>query len=322
MINLIYNGEKEKTAIKDVFAKTLETLFHEDKDVVYFDADLMNSMGTYELSQRMPDRCIDCGIQEANMIGVAAGTASLGKKPYVHTFGAFAGRRCFDQVFMSAGYAKNNIRIIGSDAGVSAAYNGGTHMPFEDVAIYRSLPDSMIIDAVDSVQFAAALRQTKDRDGTTYIRCHRKNCVAIYGTDTTFEFGKANVLREGKDCVIIASGIMLANALEAAILLEKENISVAVIDPVTVKPLDRETVVKYAKQCGCVVTAENANYIGGLGGAVSEVLGEAYPVPVKRVGVCDQFGEVGDEAYLRSRFGLTTENIINNVKSSISQKRA
>lgn len=320
MIDLAYTGKNDELTIKDSFADVLKQLFEEDPDVVYFDADLMNSMGTYKLSKQYPDKCIDCGIQEANMIGVAAGASALGKKPYVHTFGPFAGRRCYDQVFISVGYAKNNVRIIGSDAGVTAAYNGGTHMPFEDIALYRAIPEAMIIDVTDQTQFMAAIRQTKDRPGVTYIRCPRKNCVKVYGPNTTFEFGKANVLKEGADCVIIACGIMVAEALEAAKLLETKGINVAVIDAVTVKPLDNETVLAYAKKCGAVVTAENANIIGGLGSAVCECVCDNAPVPVKRVGVQDLYGEVGDVPFLKKRFGLTAEVIVEKVKEAIAAK--
>lgn len=320
MIELAYAGQADDMAIKDAFPLVLKELFDADPDVVYFDADLMNSMGTYKLSKERPDRCIDCGIQEANMVGVAAGASALGKKPYVHTFGPFAGRRCYDQVFISVGYARNNVRIIGSDAGVTAAYNGGTHMPFEDIALYRAIPEAMIIDVADRVQFKAALLQTKDRQGVTYIRCPRKDCKKVYGENTTFTLGKANVLREGKDCVIVACGIMVAEALGAAKLLEKEGIQVTVIDPVTVKPLDVDTITKYAKQCKAVVTAENANVIGGLGSAVCEALSENCPTVVKRVGVQDLYGEVGNVAYLKERFGLTSENIVKAVKEAIACK--
>lgn len=320
MIELAYAGQADDMAIKDAFPLVLKELFDADPDVVYFDADLMNSMGTYKLSQERPDRCIDCGIQEANMVGVAAGASALGKKPYVHTFGPFAGRRCYDQVFISVGYARNNVRIIGSDAGVTAAYNGGTHMPFEDIALYRAIPEAMIIDVADRVQFKAALLQTKDRQGVTYIRCPRKDCKKVYGENTNFTLGKANVLREGNDCVIVACGIMVAEALGAAELLEKEGIQVTVIDPVTVKPLDVDTITKYAKQCKAVVTAENANVIGGLGSAVCEALSENCPTVVKRVGVQDLYGEVGNVAYLKERFGLTAENIAKTVKEAIACK--
>jgi len=317
MFTVKYNGEYEKVLLRDVFAGTIEKLFKLDDQVVYLDADLMNAFSTLHLSKEYPERAIDCGVQEANMIGIAAGMSAAGKKPYVHTFASFAGRRCFDQVFLSVGYAKNSVRIIGSDAGVTAAYNGGTHMPFEDVALYRTIPGAAIFDIVDSVQLENVLINTKDRSGVTYIRTIRKKAVGVYGPGSEFEIGKANVLRDGKDVVIIACGIMVAEALKAAQILEEQGISAAVIDIVTIKPIDEETVLEYAKKTGAVVTAENANIIGGLGSAVAEVLGRKLPTRMGFVGVNDLFGEVGEEEYLRERFELTAEKIIKVVKDTV-----
>lgn len=317
MFTVVYNGENEKVMLRDVFASTMEKLFKLDDQVVYLDADLMNAFSTLKLSREYPEKAIDCGVQEANMVGVAAGMSAVGKKPYVHTFASFASRRCFDQVFLSVGYAKNSVRIIGSDAGVTAAFNGGTHMPFEDVALYRAIPGAVIFDIVDSVQFENVLMKTKDRQGVTYIRTIRKNAVAVYGEGSEFEIGKANVLREGTDITIIACGIMVAEALKAAQILQEQGISAAVIDIVTIKPIDEDTIVEYAKKTGAVVTAENANIIGGLGSAVAEVLSKKNPTRMGFVGINDQFGEVGDEGYLRQRFELTAEKIVQTVKSTI-----
>ncbi len=320
MLNVVYNGEKDKVAIKELFPKVLNAMMDADPEVVYLDADLMNSMGTLGLWKARPDRCVECGIAEANMLGVAGGMAATGCKPVIHTFGAFAGRRCYDQAFISVGYAQQHATIVGTDAGVTAAFNGGTHMPFEDIALYRALPGATVIDAADATAFEAALWMCKDNDGVNYIRTGRKNNISVYGEGTEFTIGKANVLRDGKDCAIIACGLMVAEALGAAQILAAEGIDVAVIDPVTIKPLDTETVLAYAKKCGCIVTAENANVIGGLGAAVSEFLGETYPTLIKRVGVNDEFGEVGDEAYLRERFGMTKENIAANVRELVAKK--
>lgn len=313
MNKIIYNGEKEKVAMKDIFASTLAELFEMDPEVVYLDADLMNSMGTTGLRKKNPERAIDCGVQEANMVGVAAGMSAIGKKPYVHTFGPFASRRCYDQMFMSVGYAKNNVRIIGSDPGVTAAFNGGTHMPFEDVAMYRAVPGAAIIDVVDSVQLRDVLISTKDRQGVTYIRTPRKNCVAVYDAASTFEIGKAQLLRDGTDVTIIAAGIMVAEALKAAAALQDEGISAQVIDIVSIKPLDEETVIASAKKTGAVVTAENSNVIGGLGGAVAECLSKYAPTKMRCVGVEDRFGQVGSENFLREEYELTPEKIVKMV---------
>ncbi len=317
MFTVIYNGEYEKVLLRDVFASTMEKLFKLDDQVVYLDADLMNAFSTLQLSKDYPEKAIDCGVQEANMIGIAAGMSAVGRKPYVHTFAAFASRRCFDQVFLSVGYSKNSVRIIGSDAGVTAAYNGGTHMPFEDVAMYRTIPGAAVFDIVDSVQFENVLMNTKDRPGVTYIRTIRKKAVGVYGPGSEFEIGKANVLRDGSDVTIIACGIMVAEALKAAQILEEQGISAAVIDIVTIKPVDEQTVIEYAKKTGAVVTAENANIIGGLGSAVAEVVSRKQPTKMGFVGINDLYGEVGEEEYLRQRFELTPEKIVKVVKDTV-----
>ena len=315
-----YTGEREKIAMKDAFAATLEELMQNDENVVYFDADLMNSMGTLKLTKQFPARAIDCGVQEANMIGVAAGISALGFKPVAHTFGPFASRRCFDQAFMSGAYAKNSVVIVGSDAGVTAAYNGGTHMPFEDVAMYRAMPESAIFDMVDSTMLKEVLKFAVERRGVTYIRTPRKNCVGVYAPGSAFEMGKANVLKDGADVAIIACGIMVPIALDAAKRLKEQGVDAAVIDVVSIKPLDTATVAEYAEKCGAVVTAENVNINGSMGAAVCEALAAIKPVPVLRVGVEDKFGEVGDEEYLKKRFGLTPENIIEKALAAMKLK--
>jgi transketolase len=322
MFDVIYDGSKDKEIIKDVFPRVLREMMEADPYVMYLDADLMNSFGTLGLQREMPERCIDCGIQEANMVGVAAGLSAVGYKPFVHTFGPFASRRVFDTAFISVAYSRLNVRIIGTDAGVTAAMNGGTHMPFEDVATYCVVPEATVIDISDCVQFAEVLRQTKDRPGLTYIRTTRKDLDAIYKAGSAFEIGKANVLTEGADVTIIATGIMTGVAMAAAKLLELQGIRATVIDMFTIKPLDREAVLKYAKLTGAVVTAENANVIGGLGSLVSSYLGSTYPVPVIHIGVRDQFGEVGPEDYLRERYNLKPKDVVEAAEKAIALKNA
>lgn len=321
MYSVIYNGELNKLRQRDVFAKTIEQLITTDEDVVYLDADLMNSFSTLSLASEYPDKAIDCGVQEANMIGVAAGMSAIGKKPYVHSFASFASRRCFDQVFLSVGYAGNSVRIIGSDAGIGAAFNGGTHMPFEDVALYRTIPEAAIFDIVDAVQFEKVLHKTKDRKGVTYIRTIRNHAVAVYGEGSEFEVGKAHVLREGSDITIIACGIMVAEALKAAEQLAEQGISALVIDIVTIKPIDEHTVIDAAKRTKAVITAENANVIGGLGAAVAELLSRRHPTRMDYVGVDDLFGEVGDIDYLRQRYNLTAERIVSVANAILNEVR-
>lgn len=320
MFKCIYNGEAEKEAGKNVFGATIREMCAADPDVVYLDADLMNSIGTFKLDKDFPNQIIECGIQEANMVGVAAGLSSVGKKPIVHTFGSFAGRRVFDQAFMSVAYAKNTAIIVGSDSGINAAYNGGTHMPFEDICLYRAIPETVVIDVTDSAMLASILPDLKERKGLTYLRICRKNCVAVYDKGSKFEIGKANVLREGADVVIFAAGLMVAKALAAAEELKAEGINAAVIDVFSIKPLDEATVLDYAKKCGAVVTAENGNVLGGLGAAVTELLSEKCPTPVKMVGVRDRFGQVGTVDFLAEEYNLTSADVCAAAKAAIVMK--
>ena len=320
MFKCIYNGEKEKVAGKNAFGAAIKKMVASDPKVVYLDADLMNSIGTYGLDKDYPDQIVEVGIQEANMIGVAAGMSAAGMKPIAHTFGSFAGRRVFDQAFMSVAYAKNNVVIIGSDSGINAAYNGGTHMPFEDICLYRAVPEAAVIDATDSAMLSSILPGLVERKGLTYVRICRKNCVAVYSEDSTFEVGKANVLKDGSDVVIFAAGYMVAESLKAAALLAEEGIDAAVIDMWTIKPLDEAVVLEYAKKCGAVVTAENGNVVGGLGAAVAEVLGEKLPTPMSMVGIRDRFGQVGTVDFLAEEYGLTAAKVVEEAKKTIARK--
>jgi transketolase len=312
--------EKEAVEMRQVYCKTLMELAETDKRIVALDADLVGSSGMKNFFKAYPDRAIDCGIQEANMIGVAAGLSAAGMVPWAHSFGPFATRRVLDQIFISCSYAKANVRIIGSDPGVVAAYNGGTHMPFEDMGALMSVPEITLVEPADSVQFEWLVRELQNAYGVYYIRLYRKNAVGVFEPGSKFELGKAAVLREGTDVCIAASGIMVAEALKAADKLAEQGISAAVLNTFTWKPLDEEGLAKYAAQCGCVVTAENHNIIGGLGSAVANSLARTCPVPVEMVGIQDQFGEVGTEAYLRQRFGLTPEAIEQAAKKAIARK--
>ena len=319
-MKIIYNGEKDR-AFKEVYPEVIPALCEADPRVVYLDADLMNCIGMLKWANEHPDRAFDCGIAEANMAGIAAGLASVGFKPIIHTFGPFASRRCFDQVFLSAGYAHNDITVIGSDPGVCAALNGGTHMPFEDVALYRTIPTATIFDIADTAQLADLLKQSVNMKGVKYFRVNRKNNIKVYEPGSHFTAGKGIVTKEyGCDAVIFASGIMLGKAMEAADKLHGEGIDVTVADLFTIKPLDEELVIDLAGKCGAVVTAENHNRIGGLTSAVCECLAMNAPTPVSCVAVEDEFGEVGPQDYLEERFGLTTDRIITKVKEVIEKK--
>ena len=316
----VYTGEKDPRLCKNVLGQTIPALAAEDPDVIYLDADLMNCIGTAKWAKECPERAIQCGIAEANMIGVACGLASVGFKPIVHTFGPFASRRCYDQVFLSGGYAKNDITIIGTDPGVTATLNGGTHMPFEDVALYRALPGATVIDITDPTMLISVLRQCVNRPGVKYIRVGRKQYARVYDDGSELPIGKAVVLREGSDVTIFAAGIMVHEAMQAAKMLEEKGIQASVLDMFSIKPLDEEAVVEYARKTGAVVVAENHNRNGGLYDAVTQVLCERCPVPSRCVAVEDAFGEVGPQDYLQERFGLTAEHIVQQVLAVLDRK--
>lgn len=317
-MNTIYNGEKDLRLYKNVLGEIIEEILLSDERAVYLDADLMSCIGTAKLPAKTA-RAIDCGIAEANMVGIACGMSAVGFKPIVHTFGPFASRRCFDQVFLSGAYAKNSITVIGTDPGVTAAFNGGTHMPFEDMALYRSIPGAIIVDVTDVSMLQAFLRKFQDMPGVKYLRVGRKESYPVYPAEYPFEAGKGALLRDGKDAVIVASGIMVHEALEAARTLEEDGIDVAVIDPVTVKPLDEAIIRRYAEKTGVVITAENHNKIGGLTSAVQSAIC-GMPCKFGYVAVEDEFGEVGPQNYLQERFGLTAAHIVESVTKAVMNK--
>ncbi len=311
----------EAKEMRNVYCETLIELAAGNKNIVSLDADLMNSMGMVKFAHHYPERTFDVGIQEANMIGVAAGLSATGKIPFAHSFGPFATRRCFDQLFLSCGYARLNVRIIGSDPGVTAAFNGGTHMPFEDMGIVRNIPNVTILEPVDSTQLRDLLKQTENLYGVFYLRLLRKSAVKIYEDGSTFTIGKGVTLKEGKDVTLVASGIMVDDALKAAEELETKGISVRVVNIFTLKPIDRNLIIQCAEETGAIVTVENHNIINALGSAVAEVVVENMPVPMERVGVNDLFGEVGPQNYLKQRFGLTVENIVTKVNKVLNRKK-
>jgi transketolase len=299
----------EEVMMRDVYCRTLIDLAENDSRIVVLDADLMKSMGMIPFQQAFPERTFNCGVQEANMIGIAAGLSATGKVPYAHSFGTFATRRCFDQIFLSAAYAKLNVRIIGSDPGITAAYNGGTHMPMEDMGIMRNVPEMNVIEPVDSIMFADIIRQLADLYGVFYVRLLRRNAIQVYAEGSTFTIGKAVTLKAGTDVTIMATGLMVVESLKAAEILSARDIEARVVNVFTIKPLDQEMVIQCAEETGCIVTAENHNIIGGLGSAVAEVLVENCPVPMGRIGCRDRFGEVGPVDHLKEIFGMTAQHI-------------
>lgn len=319
-ILLTKHNIKEDIEMRNAYCQTLIELARKNNQIVVLDADLMSSMGMIPFLKEFPERTFNCGVQEADMMGIAAGLSATGKIPYAHTFGPFATRRCYDQVFLSGAYTKSNIRIIGSDPGVTAAYNGGTHMPFEDLGIMRNIPEISVMIPTDSIMLKDIIKQLVELYGMFYIRLLRKNAIKIYKEGSTFKIGKAVKLKNGKDVTIIANGIMVAETLNAAYMLEERGISARVLDMFTLKPIDKEEIIKCAKETGAIVTAENHNIINGLGSAVAEVLVENIPTPMERIGVKDLFGEVGPVDYLKERFELTANDIVRKVEKVLKRK--
>lgn len=311
---------QEETAMRDVYCDTLLELAAEDKDVVILDSDLMGAMGVKKFANEYPDRTFNVGIAEANMIGTACGLSLTGKIPFAHTFGVFATRRVCDQVFQSGAYQRANVKIVGSDPGVTAAFNGGTHQAFEDLGIMRGIPEMTVIEPTDCTMLKDVLRQVKNTYGMHYIRLVRKTCTKIFEEGSTFEIGKAVQVNEGMDVTVIASGLLVGEALEAAKILEKRGVSVRVLNMFTIKPIDKEAIIKAAKETGAILVAENHNIINGLGSAVAEVVGENCPVYMDRIGLPDCFGEVGPLDYLKERFGFTAENIVSRIEKLIQKK--
>ena len=318
-MKIVYNGELDPRLCKDVLGATIAEIVDNDPNAIFLDADLMSCSGTLKWS-KTTDRAVDCGIAESNMAGVAAGLAVAGFKPIIHSFGPFASRRCYDQIFLSGGYAKNDITVVGTDPGVTATMNGGTHMPFEDVALYNALPGATVIDASDPTCLKSVLKQCQNRPGIKYIRVGRKQYAKIYEDGSELPIGKAVTLKEGTDAVVFAAGIMLHEAMKAAASLEAQGISVAVVDCFTIKPIDADAVEAWAKKTGAVVVAENANRHGGLYDTILEVLAERCPTPAAVVAVEDEFGEVGTQSYLMERFGLTAAHIEAQVKAVLARK--
>ncbi|NLL43509.1 MAG: transketolase family protein [Firmicutes bacterium] len=306
--------------MKDVYIETLIKLAEEDQRIVVLDADLMHSNSTIRFMEAYPGRAINVGVQEANMIGTAAGLAATGKIPFSHTFSCFNTRRALDQIYMSVAYAKLNVKIVGTDPGITAAYNGGTHMPLEDIGVVRGIPTMTVIEPVDNVMMEALVKDIAYHPGPVYLRVNRKEPVQIYAPGTEFEIGKGKTLKEGKDLTLIASGIMVAESLKAASMLEEKGISGRVVNIFTIKPIDKELIVDSARETGAIVTCENHNVINGLGSAVAEVLAENSPVPLERVGVQDLFGEVGSVDYLQQRFAMTAEDIVAKAEKCLARK--
>ena len=305
--------------MREGYAEALGELMERDARVVLLDADLGKASGTLGLRKRFPDRIFDCGVAEQNMASIAAGLASYGFKPWIESFTPFASRRICDQIAISICYAGMNVKIMGSDPGITAELNGGTHMSMEDIGVLRSIPGIVIFEPVDAVQLRAAMPVLDAYEGPVYLRLARGEQPAIFPEDYQFDLFRADVLREGSDLSIFVSGIQTRDCLDAAEDLADCGISCEVVNVHTIKPIDRETVIASARKTGAVLTVENHNVIGGLRSAVLEALA-LERIPVRAVGVEDRFGEVGKLPYLREAMGLTKEHVIEAAKEAVRTK--
>ncbi len=307
--------------MRAVYTDTLIELARKDKNIVVLEADLMAATGTKSFKQEFPERTFDVGVSEADMVGVAAGLSATGKIPFAASFGCFAARRTFDQFFLSANYAKQNVKLIGTDPGVTAQLNGGTHMPFEDIALMRSVPCLVVLEACDTVSLAKLIEKAAYHKGCVYMRLHRKGSNTIYDENETFELGRGKVIREGTDVTLVANGfVMVPEAVAAAEILAEKGISAEVIDMHTFKPLDEDLLLASVSKTNAVVTCENHQIIGGLGSAVAEALSRKRPTKQAYVGVYDKFGQVGKLDYLMDAYNLTKETIVDKAEQIVKEK--
>lgn len=309
-------SDVKKIATRESYGNALAELGKEHEDVVVLDADLAGATKTGVFKKVFPDRHIDCGIAESNMMGVAAGLSTTGKVPFASSFAMFAAGRAFEQVRNSIGYPHLNVKIGATHAGISVGEDGATHQCNEDIALMRTIPGMVVINPSDDVEARAAVKAAYEHQGPVYMRFGRLAVPVINDhADYKFELGKGIVLREGKDVTIIATGLPVANCLEAAEKLAADGIEAKVINIHTIKPLDEELVIAAAKETGKVVTVEEHSVIGGLGSAVCDVLSEKAPTKVLKIGINDTFGESGPAVELVKKYGLDAESIYEKVKA-------
>lgn len=310
-----------KKATRESYGEALRDLAEEYKELVVLDADLAAATKTGIFKKAYPNRFFDCGIAEANMMGVAAGLASCGKIPFASTFAMFAAGRAFEIVRNSIGYPHLNVKIGATHAGISVGEDGATHQCNEDIALMRTIPGMTIINPCDDIEAKAAVKAALDFNGPVYMRFGRLAVPVINDKETyQFELGKGVVMKDGTDVTIVATGLMVNEAVEAAKTLEAEGISARVVNIHTIKPLDKELICKCAKETGIIVTAEEHSIIGGLGAAVSEAVTECCPVPVVKIGVNDEYGYSGPAVELLKKFGLSADNIAAKVKEAVKLK--
>ncbi len=317
----IVSQPQQKIATRDAYGDALVALGKKRDDVVVLDADLSGSTKTGKFAKAFPDRFFNIGIAEQDMMGTAAGLAIGGKLPFASTFAVFATGRAWEQIRQSICYPNLNVKIVASHAGVTVGEDGGSHQSLEDIAVMRVLPHMTVIVPADGPETLQAIEAVAEYKGPCYVRVGRNKVPTLFGEEYKFRIGKAHVFHEGKDVVVIACGIMVAEALKARELLSTEGIDAGVINMSTIKPIDADAVIAAAKRCGAVVTAEEHSIIGGLGGAVAEVLAESAPAPLVRIGVKDSFGTSGDSEGLLKHYKLSAADIAAAVKEAIKKKR-
>ncbi len=314
-------SEVKTIATRVGFGETLVELGAERDDFIVMDADLAAATQTGKFKKAYPDRFYNCGIAEQNMMSIAAGIAATGKKAVVSSFAMFASGRAFEQIRNSIGYPHLNVIIGATHAGISVGEDGASHQCNEDIALMRTIPGMTIINPADDTEARLAVRAAFQCDGPVYMRFGRLAVPVVFDESYEFQIGKGVELREGNDVTIIATGLMVKEALEAYDLLKAEGINARIINMATIKPIDRDIIIKAAKETGAIVTAEEHSVIGGLGSAVSEVICETVPVPVVKLGVYDQFGHSGPAAKLLDEFGLRAVNIVEKAKAAIALKK-
>lgn len=311
----------KKIATREAYGAALVELAEKNKDFIVMDADLAAATKTGMFKKAYPDRFYNCGIAEQNMVSIAAGIAATGKRVFVSSFAMFAAGRAFEQVRNSVGYPHLNVIIGASHAGISVGEDGATHQCCEDIALMRTIPGMTVINPADVVEARKAVLAAMEHEGPVYMRFGRLAVPVVFDDDYTFEIGKGVELKEGNDVTIVATGLMVAEALEAYEILKAEGINARIINIATIKPLDKEIILKAAKETGAIVTAEEHSVIGGLGSAVADVITEECPVPVLKLGVNDVFGRSAPAAELLDKFGLRGVNIAEMAKKAISLKK-
>ncbi len=307
-------------ATRDAYGQVLAELGAENEDIVVLDADLSGSTKTSVFGKKFPERFFNMGIAEANMVGTAAGLAAAGKIPFVSTFAIFAAGRAWEQIRQSVAYPKANVKIVPTHGGITVGEDGGSHQSVEDIALMRAIPNMTVIVPADAVETGKVIKAIAEYNGPAYVRLGRNKVPTVFQEDFYFEIGKGSEVVRGKDMTFVTTGIMTAQAIKAGELLAKEGISARVVHIATIKPLDREIILKAAEETGAIVTAEEHSIIGGLGGAVAEFLAENRPTPLKRVGVRDRFGTSGKAEELIRYFGLTPEDLADAAREVLARK--